>query len=76
MSEPNTFEGPAPKAKVYHRADKIAPNGDVSALCYQRPRPIDLRKASWTIRDEGVTCPKCLAEMDRRLDAASSESET
>lgn len=65
-----------PKAKVYHRASKIAPNGDVSALCFARPRAIDLSKALWTIRDEAVTCPKCLAEMDRRHESASAESAT
>ena len=45
--------------KIYHRADKMDPDGNVSALCFKRPKAIDLSKASWTIRDEAVTCPKC-----------------
>lgn len=46
--------------KVYHFASKIASNGDVSALCYKNPRRINLEKGqAWTIRREGVTCPRC-----------------
>jgi hypothetical protein len=48
-------------SKIYHRAAKVRANGDVSALCFKRPRRIDLAKASWTNRDEAVTCPRCLA---------------
>lgn len=34
--------------------------GNVSALCYKRPRAINLsRGQSWTIVEEQVTCPKC-----------------
>lgn len=47
--------------KIYHMAAKINEAGNVSALCYARPRAIDLRKASWTIRPEAVTCRKCRA---------------
>ena len=49
--------------KVYHRAEKLRGDGAVSALCFSSPRAIDLRKASWTNRDEAVTCPKCKAAM-------------
>ena len=34
--------------------------GAVSALCFKKPRAIDLKIASWTIRDEAVTCKQCL----------------
>ncbi len=51
----------APKTKIVHRAGKGRFNGDVSARCFKRPRAIDLRRASWTLRAEAVTCPKCLA---------------
>jgi hypothetical protein len=51
--------GPPPKVRVYHRAHLISERG-VSALCFSRPRPIDLRRALWTNRDEAVTCPRCL----------------
>jgi hypothetical protein len=43
-----------------HRGHKASIKG-VSALCFKRPRAIDLRVATWTNRDEAVTCPKCLA---------------
>lgn len=48
------------RAKPVHRADKINNRGGVSALCFARPRAIDLGRATWTIRDEAVTCSKCL----------------
>ena len=49
------------KAKRYHMAAKINSEGGVSALCFARPRAIDLRRATWTLRLEAVTCPKCMA---------------
>jgi hypothetical protein len=62
----NTTLGPAPRRRVIHRAAKINEQGGVSARCFKRPRAIDLRRASWTIRDEAVTCPKCAALIVRR----------
>ncbi len=48
--------------KVYHMADKSRTDGAVSALCYRRPRAINLDKGySWTIIESCVTCPKCKA---------------
>ena len=49
----------APRLRAYHRATKIRNDGSVSALCFKSPRAIDMRRATWTIRDEAVTCPKC-----------------
>lgn len=46
--------------KIYHKFDKVSAFGAVSALCFPIPRSIDLKKELWTIRDEAVTCPKCL----------------
>lgn len=44
--------------KVYHFA--AMHGGNVSALCYNRPRVINLaRGQSWTIRPDAVTCPRC-----------------
>ena len=49
------------KPKIIHRANKLAPSGDVSALCFKRPRSINLKVSTWTLHDRFVTCPKCLA---------------
>ncbi|CAB4190032.1 hypothetical protein UFOVP1193_30 [uncultured Caudovirales phage] len=48
-----------PNAKIYHMASKINQDGGVSALCYAKPKAINLRSASWTNRRTAVTCPKC-----------------
>ena len=47
--------------KKYHYANKINENGDVSALCFLKPKAINLKVASWTNRKEAVTCIKCLS---------------
>ena len=47
--------------KIYHRAAGIRADGAVTALCYSKPRKINLAIALWTNRDEAVTCPKCKA---------------
>jgi len=47
------------RVKIVHRAAHVTSDGRVSAICYKKPRAIDLSVASWTIRDEAVTCPKC-----------------
>lgn len=52
-------------SKPVHMADKIRPDGAVSAKCYPRPRKIDLSRATWTLRPEAVTCAKCKAVMER-----------
>jgi hypothetical protein len=55
--------------KVYHKADKINPKGQVSALCYARPRPIPLsRGQSSTFIPANVTCPKCRRILEARGD--------
>ncbi len=47
--------------KIYHKAASVNAAGHVSALCFKRPRAIDRARASWTLVDKLVTCPKCLA---------------
>ena len=47
--------------KVIHRAGLVSRTGKVSARCFPTPRPINLKVASWTLRDDAVTCPKCQA---------------
>jgi len=49
------------RMKKYHMASLVGEDGQVSALCFKRPHPIDLKKALWTIRKEAVTCKACLA---------------
>lgn len=48
-------------AKTAHMAAKCTDKGQVSALCYSRPRAINLRLTTWTIRRDAVTCPRCKA---------------
>lgn len=48
-------------APLYHRAHLVTEMGEVSALCFKWPKPIDLTRARWTIRPEAVTCPRCRA---------------
>lgn len=54
-------------AKLYHMAGIINRDGGVSPLCANKPKVIDLKKATWTNRREAVTCPRCL----KRLSEAS-----
>lgn len=49
-----------PKSKPVHRAKLIREDGAVSPLCARTPRAISLKQATWTIRDEDVTCKGCL----------------
>lgn len=53
-------------SKIIHRGTMVDPDGNVSALCFRTPHAIDLRKASWTTRDEAVTCSKCQLVMKHR----------
>ena len=53
--------GPPPKSRPVHRAAKINGDGNVSPLCAKTPRAINLRMATWTLRDDAVTCPRCAA---------------
>ena len=47
------------ETKLYHMASRVNEQGGVSALCYTQKRSIDLRRASWVLRPEWVTCPRC-----------------
>lgn len=63
-------------AKPYHRAALINGHGKVSALCFKEPRAIDLGRASWTIRDDAVTCKRCLKKLDARATSPQSGDAT
>jgi len=51
--------GVKPRVKVVHMGKFISSEGDVSPLCAQSPRAINLKKAPWTNRAEAVTCRRC-----------------
>lgn len=62
--------------RVYHRGYLVNQRGGVSALCFKSPRAISLGKATWTNRDEAVSCPKCLKVMEaRKADPAIGKSD-
>ena len=67
--------GPALPSKIYHYAAKINAEGGVSALCFVTPRAIDLSRASWTIRENAVTCRKCKRAIANRTMIGSLESQ-
>lgn len=52
---------PLPPTRVRHRGAAIDERGRVSALCFPKPRAIDMKRATWVMSDEAVTCPKCKA---------------
>lgn len=50
--------------KLVHKAKLLNNLGGVSPVCADRPRAINLKRATWTNRWEAVTCKKCLAKKD------------
>jgi len=65
---------PLPPMRVRHRGALVNSGGGVSALCFKTPRAIDMKRASWTLIDSGVTCLKCLALIAARTATNTSES--
>lgn len=59
MTSENVNDDPYNDVKPSHKAAKLNERGQASALCYPIPRPIP-DSERWTIRDEAVTCKKCL----------------
>jgi hypothetical protein len=55
------FKIASPRVRKYHKARLMSPTGEVSPVCADVPKAIDLRKSLWTTRWEDVTCKKCLA---------------
>lgn len=60
-----SLDDPYRDKKKYHFAAKMSRDGQVSALCFKRPRAINLDVALWTITPEAVTCTKCLRLMEQ-----------
>jgi hypothetical protein len=52
--------------RIKHRGHLVNGRGGVSALCFKRPRAIDMSRATWVGRDDTVTCRKCLAIIGER----------
>ncbi len=46
--------------KNVHMAEIFNEAGGASALCFRRPRSINMEIAAWTISANAVTCKKCL----------------
>lgn len=55
------FLGPTPQIRIVHKARGVNERGDVSAVCFKTDHPINMKKATWTLTDRFVTCPKCKA---------------
>jgi hypothetical protein len=55
--------------KTVHRAALCNESGDVTSRCAPM-RVVNLKRATWTIRDEAVTCARCLAWMAAHRRAA------
>lgn len=58
-----TITGGRPPVRVMHMAARIREDGAVSAVCFSMPRAIDMKRSTWTISAEAVTCPKCIKAM-------------
>lgn len=52
--------------KVYHFAHLFSGKGAVSPLCAEVPRRLRLRRELWTIREDAVTCKRCLVKLAAR----------
>jgi hypothetical protein len=48
-----------PTRKTYHFARLMDRAGNVSPICADPPRKINLTKETWTIRKQAVTCKHC-----------------
>lgn len=52
-----------PVTRLVHKAKGVNDSGDVSSIC--RPtRPINMARATWSLRWEVVTCKRCLAKRE------------
>lgn len=57
----------SPHVRIYHLASKMRADGAVSAMCFKTPRAIDMSRATWTTDRKAVTCPKCIAIVQRLM---------
>lgn len=52
--------------KTCHLATKLNANGAASALCFAKPRAINMKVATWTTDSAAVTCEKCIDELEHQ----------
>jgi hypothetical protein len=53
--------------KIVHKAKCVDREGNVSALCFRKPRVVDYSRENAVIVDANVTCPKCRAILDEKV---------
>ncbi len=51
--------------KKYHMAKLFSQDGDVSPLCADKPRKLNLKRELWTITPTAVTCRKCKSRLPK-----------
>lgn len=56
-------DDPYPYRKPYHLFHLVSSHGDVSPLCAERPRKINLERELWTFDEGAVTCQECLTKI-------------
>jgi hypothetical protein len=57
----------SPRPKPVHMADLVNAHGEVSPLCADVPRAIDLRRETWTLQRTATTCESCLLALAEQL---------
>jgi hypothetical protein len=64
--KPKPFDPTKPaQPNVRHKAKYMDGHGNTSALCFAKPRAVDLSRETAVLVDGNVTCPKCLALMGK-----------
>jgi hypothetical protein len=65
---PERFDPTKPiRPKIVHKAKCVDREGNVSALCFRKPRVVDYSRENAVIVDANVTCPKCRAILDEKV---------
>lgn len=56
----------ADHSRMVHIATKLDDHGNVSALCFDPPRVINMRRHTWTLDPDWASCRRCKRiHMDR-----------
>ncbi len=54
------------KVKPIHLIKMVSPEGLVSPVCAEPPRALNLKRETWTLRLQAVTCEACRAKAEGR----------